>query len=54
MNESSHFQELLAQQGILPMEAMSWTKKNAKSIHLGIPKEGNSDENRIALSPQAV
>lgn len=54
MNESSQFQELLAQQGILPMEAMSWTKKNAKSIHLGIPKEANPDENRIALSPQAV
>jgi alanine dehydrogenase len=54
MNESSHFQELLAQQGIQPMEAMSWTKKNAKSIHLGIPKETNPDENRIALSPQAV
>lgn len=54
MNESTHFQELLAQQGILPMEAMTWTKKNAKSIHLGIPKEADADENRIALSPQAV
>lgn len=54
MNESTHFQELLAQQGILPMEAMTWTKKNAKSIHLGIPKEADADENRIALSPQAI
>ena len=54
MNESTHFQELLAQQGILPMEAMTWTKKNAKSIHLGIPKVADADENRIALSPQAV
>lgn len=54
MIENSPFQEILAQQGIMPMEAMNWTKKNAKSIQIGIPKESASDENRIALSPQAV
>lgn len=48
------FQEILAQQGIMTMEAMNWTKKNAKSIQIGIPKEGSKDENRVVLSPQAV
>lgn len=29
-------------------------QKNAKSIQIGIPKEGAKDENRVALSPQAA
>lgn len=54
MMESNPFQELLAQQGIMPMEAMAWTKQNARSILIGIPKEHAKFENRIALSPHAV
>ena len=38
----------------MPMEAMSWTKQNAKSIQIGLPKESSNYENRISLSPQAV
>ena len=38
MTENNNpFQEILAQQGIMTMEAMNWTKKNAKSIQIGIP-----------------
>jgi len=54
MTENTPFQEILAQQGIMTMEAMNWTKKNAKSIQIGIPKEHSKDENRVALSPQAA
>jgi alanine dehydrogenase len=54
MTENSQFQEILAQQGIMTMEAMNWYKKNAKSMQIGLPKELAEDENRIALSPQAV
>lgn len=38
----------------MPMEAMSWTKQNAKSIQIGLPNESSTYENRISLSPQAV
>jgi len=48
------FHELLSQQGIMPMEAMSWTKQNAKSIQIALPKETAAYENRIGLTPQAV
>jgi alanine dehydrogenase len=48
------FHELLSQQGIMPMEAMSWTKQNAKSIQIALPKETAIHENRIGLTPQAV
>lgn len=48
------FQELLSQQGLAPLEAMSWTKQNAASIRIGIPMENSVHENRIALSPEAV
>ncbi len=48
------FQELLSQQGIAPLEAMSWNKQNASSIRIGIPMEGSMHENRVALSPEAV
>jgi len=55
MTENNNpFQEILAQQGIMTMEAMNWYKKNAKSIQIGIPKEGTMDENRVALSPRAA
>ena len=54
MSTINPFHELLAQQGIMPMEAMSWTKQNAKSIQIGLPKESSTYENRISLSPQAV
>jgi alanine dehydrogenase len=48
------FQELLSQQGLAPLEAMSWTKQNATSIRIGLPMEVSVHENRIALSPEAV
>lgn len=48
------FHELLSQQGIMPKEAMSWTKQNAKSIQIALPKETAAHENRIGLTPQAV
>jgi len=54
MNTKDPFHDLLSQQGILPMEAMSWTKQNAKSILIGIPKEISNNENRTPLSPTAV
>lgn len=54
MTETNPFQDILAQQGIMPLEALSWNKKNAKSIQIGIPKETSNQENRICLSPQAV
>ena len=37
MTETTPFQEILAQQGIMTMEAMNWTKKNAKSIQIARP-----------------
>ncbi len=54
MRTTNPFHELLSQQGLMPMEAMSWTKQNAKSIQISLPKENDLHENRIALSPQAV
>ncbi len=54
MNTTDPFHDLLSQQGILPMEAMAWTKQNAKSILIGIPKENSINENRTPLSPNAV
>ncbi|MEY2792710.1 MAG: hypothetical protein RJA76_702 [Bacteroidota bacterium] len=54
MSTMDPFHDLLSQQGILPMEAMAWTKQNAKSIFIGIPKEISPNENRIPLSPTAV
>ena len=54
MSSINPFHDLLAQQGIMPMEAMSWNKQNAKSIQIGLPKESAPYENRIGLTPQAV
>lgn len=54
MSTKDPFHDLLSQQGILPMEAMAWTKQNAKSILIGIPKEISLNENRIPLSPTSV
>ena len=54
MRMTNPFHELLSQQGIMPMEAMSWTKQNAKSIQIALPKETSTYENRIGLTPQAV
>lgn len=54
MRTTNPFHELLSQQGIMPMEAMSWTKQNAKSIQIALPKETAAFENRISLTPQAV
>jgi len=54
MSTKDPFHDLLSQQGILPMEAMAWTKQNAKSILIGIPKEISANENRTPLSPTAI
>lgn len=48
------FHEMLSAQGIMPMEAMAWTKENAKSVFIGMPKEISNNENRVPLSPTAV
>ena len=52
--EHNPVQELLSKQGIAPLEAMAWTKQNAQSIRISLPKESDPNENRISLSPQAV
>jgi alanine dehydrogenase len=52
--EHNPFQDLLSKQGIAPLEAMAWTKQNAQSIRISLPKESDPNENRISLSPQAV
>jgi alanine dehydrogenase len=53
-NHLNPFQELLSQQGLAPLEAMSWTKQNSASIRIGLPMEVSVHENRIALGPEAV
>lgn len=53
-NSVNPFQELLSQQGLAPLEAMSWTKQNAASVRIGLPMEASNHENRIALCPEAV
>lgn len=50
----SGFKEVLAQSGLLPQEAILWTKKNAKSLFIGLPKEVSMQERRISLTPDAV
>lgn len=54
MSTKDPFHDLLSQQGILPMEAMAWTKQNAKSILIAVPKENSPNENRTCLSPTSV
>ena len=44
----------LAKQAILPQEEMLAVKKDSKKLQIGIPKETSFQENRVAITPQAV
>lgn len=54
MSPKDPIHELLSAQGIMPQEAMVWTKQNAQSLLIGVPKEVSDNENRCPLSPNAV
>jgi alanine dehydrogenase len=59
MSKQSGFKEILAQTGIsqtglMPQEALLWTKQNARSLFIGLPKEVSMQEHRICLTPDAV
>ncbi len=54
MPQQSGFKDILNQTDLMPQEALVWTKKNAKSLFIGLPKEISMQEKRIALSPEAV
>lgn len=57
MSQQSGFKEVLAQSaqaGLMPQEALVWTKQNAKSLFIGLPKELTLQEKRISLTPDAV
>ncbi|WP_026994671.1 alanine dehydrogenase [Flectobacillus major] len=59
MAKQSGFKEILAQSGLtqsslMPQEALVWTKQNAKSLYIGLPKEITMQEKRISLTPDAV
>lgn len=59
MSKQSGFKEILAQTGftqtgLMPQEALLWTKQNARSLFIGLPKEVSMQENRICLTPDAV
>jgi alanine dehydrogenase len=59
MPQPTGFKEILAQSGLMspsgvPQEALVWTKQNAKSLFIGLPREVSMQEHRISLSPDAV
>lgn len=59
MAKQSGFKEILAQTGLtqtalMPQEALLWTKQNAKSLFIGLPKEITLHEKRVSLTPDAV
>ncbi len=54
MSHPSGFKEILAQSGLLPQEAIAWTKANATSLFIGIPKETVRQEKRVSITPQAA
>jgi alanine dehydrogenase len=47
-------QELARQSAIIPKESPFAIKKDNKNLRLGLPKEISNNENRIALTPDAV
>lgn len=50
----STIKELASQVGLYPQEALLKVKNQRESLHVGIPKENSSLENRICLTPEAV
>ncbi|MDR6560858.1 MULTISPECIES: alanine dehydrogenase [Arcicella] len=54
MAQPSGFKEVLAQTGLMTQEALVWTKQNAKSLFIGLPREVSMQEHRISLTPDAV
>jgi alanine dehydrogenase len=48
------FEELAQQTALYPQEALAKTKSSYKSLFIGLPKEISLQENRIALTPEAV
>lgn len=48
------FEELAKQSALYPQESMVAVRKNQNSLHIGLPKEVSLQENRIALTPDAV
>ena len=54
MPQPTGFKEILAQTGIQTQEALVWTKQNARSLFIGLPREVAMQEHRISLSPDAV
>lgn len=54
MAQPSGFKEVLAQSGLMTQEALVWTKQNAKSLFIGLPREVSMQEHRISLTPDAV
>jgi alanine dehydrogenase len=48
------FGELAQQTTLYPQEALSMTKQSHRNLFIGLPKEVSLQENRIALTPEAV
>jgi alanine dehydrogenase len=54
MPQPTGFKEILTQTGIQTQEALVWTKQNARSLFIGLPREVAMQEHRISLTPDAV
>lgn len=52
--ENSHDQYSLAKNGFMPQEEMLEVEKKKKQLIIGIPKESQPFEKRVALTPEAV
>ncbi|GAB2794362.1 alanine dehydrogenase [Rhabdobacter roseus] len=50
----SGFEELAKQTTLYPQESLVAVKKNQHALHIGLPREVSLQENRIALTPEAV
>lgn len=48
------FGELAQQTALYPQESLALTKANQRGLLIGLPKEVSMQENRIALTPEAV
>lgn len=48
------FEELAKQSALYPQESLLATRKNQNSLLIGLPREVSLQENRIALTPDAV
>jgi alanine dehydrogenase len=48
------FEELAKQSALYPQESLLAVKKDQNSLHIGLPREVSLQENRIALTPDAV